>query len=127
VRIGQFILTRRGRPNTRRANPQLRFDPHPSARHDDGLEVLSAQCDGEPGGSLTAPFPAVTPGSFQFPEGDSAQVEYYEDGNSDNSEFGFLKVTIEARTWQTWRRLLQRDLDGVRDTSSSLWRIFPRR
>jgi acid phosphatase type 7 len=62
------------------------------------LEVLSDQCDGEPGGSLTAPFPAMAPGSFQFPQGDSAQVEYYEDGNSDNSEFGFLKVTIEART-----------------------------
>jgi acid phosphatase type 7 len=62
------------------------------------LEVLSDQCDGEPGGSQTAPFPAVTPGSFQYPEGDSAQVEYYEDGNSDKSEFGFLKVTIEART-----------------------------
>ena len=31
-------------------------------------------------------------------EGDSARVEYYEDGNSDKSEFGFLKVTIEART-----------------------------
>jgi hypothetical protein len=40
----------------------------------------------------------VTPGSFQYPQGDSAQVEYYEDGNSDKSEFGFLKVTIEART-----------------------------
>ena len=62
------------------------------------LEVLSDQCDGEPGASQTAPFPAVTPGSFQYPEGDSAQVEYYEDGNSDKSEFGFPKVTIEART-----------------------------
>ena len=62
------------------------------------LEVLSDQCDGEPGGSQTPPFPAVTPGSFQYPEGDSAQVDYYEDGNSDESEFGFLKVTIEART-----------------------------
>ena len=40
----------------------------------------------------------MTPGSFQYPEGDSAQVEYYEDGNSDNSEFGFLRVTIQART-----------------------------
>jgi len=62
------------------------------------LEVLSDPCDGEPGTPLTAPFPAVTPGSFQFPGGDSAQVEYYDDGASANSEFGFLKITIEART-----------------------------
>jgi len=62
------------------------------------LEVLSDRCDGKPGAPLTAPFPAVTPGSFQFPQGDSAQVEYYEDGDSANSVFGFLKLTIEART-----------------------------
>ena len=62
------------------------------------LEVLSDQCDGEPGAAQTAPFPVVTPGSFQFPAGDSAQVEYYEDGNSDSSEFGYLKVTIQGRT-----------------------------
>lgn len=62
------------------------------------LEVLSDRCDGKPGGSLTAPFPAVTPGAFQYPEGDSVQVEYYEDGESKKSEFGFLKITIEART-----------------------------
>ena len=61
------------------------------------LEVLSEQCDGETGASQIAPFPAVTPGSFQFPSGDSARVEYYEDNISDDSEFGFLKVTIEAR------------------------------
>jgi len=61
------------------------------------LEVLSEQCDGETGASQVAPFPAVPPGSFQFPSGDSAQVEYYEDNMSDDSEFGFLKVTIEAR------------------------------
>ena len=62
------------------------------------LEVLSTQCDGETGASPVAPFPAVTPGSFQFPAGDSAKVEYYEDYQSPNSEFGFLKVTIEGRT-----------------------------
>lgn len=62
------------------------------------LEVLAELCDGETGASQVTPFPAVTPGSFQFPAGDSAQVEYYVDNNSDDSEFGFLKVTIEART-----------------------------
>jgi hypothetical protein len=62
------------------------------------LEVLSEPCSGDPGVSQTAPFPVVTPGSFQFPAGDSAQVEYYEDFSSSDSEFGFLKVTIEART-----------------------------
>jgi len=62
------------------------------------LEVLSAQCDGEPGESQGAPFPAVTPESFQFPAGDSAKVEYYQDDQSPNCEFGFLKVTIEGRT-----------------------------
>jgi hypothetical protein len=44
------------------------------------------------------PFPVVTPGSFKFPKGDSAEVEFYEDGDSDDSEFGYLKVTIKART-----------------------------
>jgi len=62
------------------------------------LEVLSDQCDGESGASQVAPFPAVTLGSFQFPVGDSAQVEHYEDNNSDDGEFGFVKVMIEART-----------------------------
>jgi hypothetical protein len=62
------------------------------------LEVLSNQCDGNPGVPQGAPFAAVTPGSFQYPEGDSAQLEYYEDGNSPSGEFGFLKVSIEGRT-----------------------------
>lgn len=58
-------------------------------------EVLSDQCDGNTGASRSTPFPAEVPGSFQFPAGDSAQVEYYEDNNSKDSEFGFLKVTVE--------------------------------
>jgi hypothetical protein len=62
------------------------------------LEVLSQQCDGDAGSPRKAPFPVVTPGSFEFPAGDSAQVEYYEDGDSKHSEFGFLRVTIKART-----------------------------
>jgi len=62
------------------------------------LEELAELCNGESGTSPVAPSPAVTPGSFQFPAGDSAQVEYYVDNNSVQSEFGFLKVTIEART-----------------------------
>jgi acid phosphatase type 7 len=62
------------------------------------LEVLSDGCDGKPEKSPKVPFPVVTPGSFKFPKGDSAQVEFYEDGDSDDSEFGYLKVTIKART-----------------------------
>ena len=38
----------------------------------------------------------MTPGSFKFPKGDKAKVEFYADGNTD--EFGYLKVTIKART-----------------------------
>jgi Calcineurin-like phosphoesterase len=62
------------------------------------LEVLAEACDGEIGDRKRAPFPAVTPGSFEFPAGDSAQVEYYEDGNSHGSEFGYLRVTLKGRT-----------------------------
>ena len=61
------------------------------------LEVLSDGCDGKPGKSPKAPFPVVTPGSFKFPKGDSAEVEFYEDGGGDDGEFGYLKVTIKAR------------------------------
>jgi acid phosphatase type 7 len=61
------------------------------------LEVLSDGCDGSPEKSRKAPFPVVTPGSFKFPKGDSAEVEFYEDGESDG-EFGYLKVRIKART-----------------------------
>ena len=62
------------------------------------LEVLSDGCDGTPEKPPKAPFPVVTPGSFKFPKGDSAQVEFYEDGQSDDGEFGYLKVTIKRRT-----------------------------
>jgi acid phosphatase type 7 len=61
------------------------------------LEVLSDGCDGKPGKSPKAPFPVVTPGSFKFPKGDSAEVEFYKDGGGDDGEFGYLKVTIKAR------------------------------
>jgi hypothetical protein len=62
------------------------------------LEVLSDRCDGKPGKSSNVPFPVVTPGSFKFPKGDSAKVEFYADGDTDDGEFGYLKVTIKART-----------------------------
>lgn len=62
------------------------------------LEVLSEECDGGKGEKREAPFPAVAPGSFKFPAGDSAQVEYYEDGKSHDSEFGYLRVSIKERT-----------------------------
>ena len=62
------------------------------------LEVLAEECDGTVGDKQKPPFAAVTPGSFKFPAGDSAQVEYYEDNKSHGSEFGYLKVTIKGRT-----------------------------
>jgi acid phosphatase type 7 len=61
------------------------------------LEALSEECEGGIAPSQSAPFPAVVPGSFQFPAGDSAQVEYYDD-HDNGGHFGFVKVTIEART-----------------------------
>jgi hypothetical protein len=61
------------------------------------LEVLSDGCEGKPEKSPKAPFPVVTPGSFKFPKGDSAKVEFYADGDSDDGEYGYLKVTIKAR------------------------------
>jgi hypothetical protein len=61
------------------------------------LEVLSCGCDGKPEKPPKAPFPLVTPGSFKFPKGDSAKVEFYADGDSDGGEFGYMKVTIKAR------------------------------
>jgi hypothetical protein len=61
------------------------------------LETLSEQCDGTKGTSRKAPFDAVTPGSFTFPNGESARVDYYEDHENGKS-FGFLQVTIAGRT-----------------------------
>jgi len=62
------------------------------------LEQLFKPCDGsavkEP--SAKKPFPAVTPGSYKFPKGDSARVHYYDDQEKGNS-FGYLKVTINAK------------------------------
>jgi hypothetical protein len=40
-------------------------------------------------------FDVVKPGSFQFPAGDSAKVEYYDDGDK-GAHFGYLKVTLDA-------------------------------
>jgi hypothetical protein len=60
--------------------------------------LLAEECDGSRGDKKKAPFPAVTPGSFKFPKGDSAQVEYYEDGHKDDSEFGYLRVTLKERS-----------------------------
>ena len=55
------------------------------------LEVLSEHCNGKSDKAPKAPFPVVTPGwSFEFPEGDSVEVEYYEDGDSKDAEFGYL-------------------------------------
>jgi Calcineurin-like phosphoesterase len=62
------------------------------------MELLAEECDGSKGDKKKVPFPAVTPGSFKFPKGDSAQVEYFEDGHKDDSEFGYLRVTLKGRT-----------------------------
>jgi hypothetical protein len=62
------------------------------------LEVLSERCDGKSDKTPKAPFPVVTPGSFEFPKGDSAQVEYYQDGDTKDAQFGYLHVTIKDRT-----------------------------
>jgi acid phosphatase type 7 len=62
------------------------------------LEVLAEQCDGKIASTRPVPFPAVLPGSFEFPKGHSAQVEYYNDNESHHSQFGYLKVTVKART-----------------------------
>jgi hypothetical protein len=61
------------------------------------LERLSEACDGTKGAEKQTPFDAVTPGSFTFPKGESARVEYYEDHHHGGS-FGFLQVTIAGRT-----------------------------
>ncbi len=60
------------------------------------LEELFKACDGTKQGALKPPFDVVKPGSFLFPKGDSAQVEYYDDGD-DGGHFGYLKVTLDAK------------------------------
>lgn len=61
------------------------------------LEKLLEACDGsKPKTERLTPFPAVTPGSYQFPKGDSAEVEYYDDAMTDGC-FGYLKITIDAK------------------------------
>lgn len=59
------------------------------------LEELFEACDGSMKKAQKAPFDAVKPGSFEFPQGDSAQVEYYNDREA-GGHFGYLKVTIDA-------------------------------
>jgi acid phosphatase type 7 len=62
------------------------------------LENLFEQCDGSgPSAGQSVPFPAVTPGSFAWPQGESATVESYEDKVNGGS-YGFLDVGIKGRT-----------------------------
>jgi acid phosphatase type 7 len=61
------------------------------------LEVLSERCDSKFNKLPEPPFSVVRPGSFKFPKGCSARVEYYQDGDSKDAEFGYLKVTIKKR------------------------------
>ena len=60
------------------------------------LEILSEECSGAAGTARKPPFAAVTPGSFKFPKGDSAQVESFDDQKTGGS-FGFLQVTLAGR------------------------------
>jgi acid phosphatase type 7 len=60
------------------------------------LEQLFKSCSGTLQAATSMPAPAVKPGSFQFPKGDSAQVVYFDDKDSGGS-FGYLKVTIDAK------------------------------
>jgi hypothetical protein len=41
-------------------------------------------------------FPAVTPGKYQLPKGDKAEVKYFDDADSGGS-FGYLKITLDAK------------------------------
>lgn len=59
------------------------------------LEELFKACDGTKQDAQKPPFDVVKPGSFQFPAGDSAKVEYYDDGDK-GAHFGYLKVTLDA-------------------------------
>jgi hypothetical protein len=60
------------------------------------LENLFENCDGSKATKQKAPFPVVTPGSFTFPKGESAQVEAFEDKKRGDS-YGFIQVSIEKR------------------------------
>ena len=66
------------------------------------LEELFHSCDGtleaEP---RKPPFPAVKPGMFEFPEGESAEVEAFDDKN-----FGYLKVTLDAKSHRLTSQLI---------------------
>lgn len=60
------------------------------------IEDLFEECDGTKGPKQNPPFPAVSPGSFQFPQGESARVDAFED-KKHNGMYGFVQVEIEAR------------------------------
>jgi len=75
------------------------------------LEKLFEGCDGTPPPQKapTRSFPAVLPGSFQFPNGDSTKVKYFNDDLT-GGNFGYLKVTIDAKA-----RTLSCEFMGVKD------------
>ena len=68
------------------------------------LEQLFEECDGSAGQAKPVPFPAVAPGSFSFPAGESAIVEAYSDANAEaalgttaSGQYGFIRVSLEQR------------------------------
>ena len=73
------------------------------------LEELFKACDGTKQGARKPPYDVVTPGSFRFPKGDSAQVEYYNDLHTGDN-FGYLKVTLDGT-----KRTVTIDFMGVQD------------
>jgi len=73
------------------------------------LEELFKACDGTKQGARKPSFDVVKPGAFQFPKGDSAQVEYYNDLHTGDN-FGYLKVTLDGT-----KRTVTIDFMGVQD------------
>jgi hypothetical protein len=70
------------------------------------LENMFTRCDGGRATPRSVPFPAVIPQRFAFPEGDSAQVEAYQDDALDawpaktakGGRYGFIRVEVQEHT-----------------------------
>ncbi len=60
------------------------------------MEELFQACDGTSQKAHKPPFPAVKPSAFEFPQGDSTEVESFDDRKTEGL-FGYLKVTLDAK------------------------------
>jgi len=56
------------------------------------VEEIVKNCDGTVGTEPVAPYPVVIPGGYNFPAGDSATVDAYND-----RDFGFLRFTSDGK------------------------------